>query len=91
MHLMIGENAMREILRVGTSAGGARAKAIIAWNEQTGDIRSGPVEPGRTCRSCIRHGILESRRQMQRGSSADPASGTASSAGDCHSASPMVR
>ncbi len=47
MHLMIGENAMREILRVGTSAGGARAKAIIAWNEQTGDIRSGQIEAGK--------------------------------------------
>ena len=30
----------------GTSAGGARAKAVIAWNEQTGDIRSGQIEAG---------------------------------------------
>jgi serine/threonine-protein kinase HipA len=36
--------AMRDILRVGTSAGGARAKAIIAWNEKTGEIRSGQVK-----------------------------------------------
>lgn len=35
--------ALREILRVGTSAGGARAKAIIAWNPATGDVRSGQV------------------------------------------------
>ncbi|TWT32861.1 type II toxin-antitoxin system HipA family toxin [Blastopirellula retiformator] len=36
--------AMQEILRVGTSAGGARAKAVIAWNEATGEVRSGQVE-----------------------------------------------
>ena len=36
--------AMRDILRVGTSAGGARAKAIIAWNPQTNEVRSGQVE-----------------------------------------------
>ncbi len=35
--------ALREILRVGTSAGGARAKAVIAWNPQTQDVRSGQV------------------------------------------------
>ncbi|MEQ8837226.1 MAG: type II toxin-antitoxin system HipA family toxin, partial [Lacipirellulaceae bacterium] len=36
--------AMRDILRVGTSAGGARAKAVIAWNESTGEVRSGQIE-----------------------------------------------
>ncbi|MEX0964525.1 MAG: type II toxin-antitoxin system HipA family toxin [Pseudohongiellaceae bacterium] len=35
---------MNEILRVGTSAGGARAKAIIAWNAETNEVRSGQVE-----------------------------------------------
>ncbi|MDR0830783.1 MAG: type II toxin-antitoxin system HipA family toxin [Prevotellaceae bacterium] len=35
------EDEIREIIRVGTSAGGARAKAVIAYNEQTGEIRSG--------------------------------------------------
>lgn len=39
-----GLKAMRDILRVGTSAGGARAKAIIAWNETTGEVRSGQVK-----------------------------------------------
>jgi len=33
-----------DIIRVGTSAGGARAKAIIAYNEKTGDIRSGQID-----------------------------------------------
>ncbi len=35
--------ALATILRVGTSAGGARAKAVIAWNPITGEIRSGQV------------------------------------------------
>ena len=39
-------DALREILRVGTSAGGARAKAVIAWNAATNEVRSGQVEAG---------------------------------------------
>jgi serine/threonine-protein kinase HipA len=35
--------SLKEILRVGTSAGGARAKAIIAWNPATNEVRSGQV------------------------------------------------
>lgn len=38
--------ALRDILRVGTSAGGARAKAVIAWNPATNAVRSGQVEAG---------------------------------------------
>jgi len=37
---------LQEILRVGTSAGGARAKAVLAWNEETGEFRSGQVKAG---------------------------------------------
>lgn len=33
-----------DILRVGTSAGGAKPKAIIAYNEETNDVRSGQVK-----------------------------------------------
>jgi serine/threonine-protein kinase HipA len=40
------EEALRDILAVGTSAGGARAKAVIAYNEQTGAVRSGQVDAG---------------------------------------------
>ena len=36
-------DALRDILRVGTSAGGARAKAVIAWNPETNEVRSGQV------------------------------------------------
>ena len=36
--------AIAEILRLGTSAGGQRAKAIIAYNKATGVVRSGQVE-----------------------------------------------
>jgi serine/threonine-protein kinase HipA len=37
-------DALQEILRVGTSAGGARAKAIVAWNRDTNEVRSGQVK-----------------------------------------------
>lgn len=40
------DNAMRDILSVGTSAGGARAKAVIAWNPATNAVRSGQVDAG---------------------------------------------
>jgi len=33
----------KQLLRLGTSAGGARAKAIIAYNEKTGEFRSGQI------------------------------------------------
>lgn len=46
MHIQYTENAMAEIIKVGTSAGGARAKAVIAWNKETGDIRSGQIQAG---------------------------------------------
>ena len=38
------EHALREILRVSASAGGARAKAVIAWNPTTNEVRSGQVK-----------------------------------------------
>jgi len=38
--------ALKEILLVGTSAGGARAKAVIAWNPKTNEVRSGQISAG---------------------------------------------
>ena len=40
------QRALQSILRVGTSAGGARAKAIIAWNPATSEVRSGQISAG---------------------------------------------
>jgi serine/threonine-protein kinase HipA len=40
------EEALPQLLRVGTSAGGARAKALVAWNPATGALRSGQVDAG---------------------------------------------
>jgi serine/threonine-protein kinase HipA len=40
------EQALQEILKVGTSAGGARAKAVIAWNRSTNEVLSGQVTAG---------------------------------------------
>ncbi|MFM1799390.1 MAG: hypothetical protein RLZZ117_1668 [Cyanobacteriota bacterium] len=49
------EDALQTILRVGTSAGGARAKALIAWNPSTEEVRSGQLDapPG------FRHWLLK--------------------------------
>lgn len=38
------EKAMLEILKIGTSAGGARPKAVIAFNEKTGEVKSGQTK-----------------------------------------------
>ena len=38
--------ALEDIIRVGTSAGGARAKAILAWNPVTNEFRSGQIDIG---------------------------------------------
>jgi serine/threonine-protein kinase HipA len=35
------EKAILEILQIGTSAGGARPKAVIAYNDKTGEVKSG--------------------------------------------------
>lgn len=35
---------IHQLISVGTSAGGARAKAVVAWNRKTGDIRSGQAK-----------------------------------------------
>lgn len=41
-------DAIRHLIAVGTSAGGARAKAVVALNPTTNELRSGqvPVDPG---------------------------------------------
>lgn len=38
------EQAVMQMLKIGTSAGGARPKAVIAWNEKTGEVRSGQTK-----------------------------------------------
>jgi len=40
------EEAMKAILAVGSSAGGARPKAFIAYNDATGQVRSGQIQVG---------------------------------------------
>ncbi len=40
----VNQQALLDILRIGTSAGGARAKAVIAYNEKTGDVLSGQAD-----------------------------------------------
>lgn len=43
-NLNTDDDALLTILRVGTSAGGARPKAVVAYNRETGDLRSGQVD-----------------------------------------------
>jgi serine/threonine-protein kinase HipA len=38
------QKALSDILKIGTSAGGARAKAVIAYNPETGEVRSGQAD-----------------------------------------------
>ena len=38
------EKGFSDILQVGSSAGGARAKAIIAYNQKTSEVRSGQID-----------------------------------------------
>jgi serine/threonine-protein kinase HipA len=38
------QTSLQHLIKVGTSAGGARAKAVIAWHPQTGEIRSGQFD-----------------------------------------------
>ncbi|MBO7515381.1 MAG: HipA N-terminal domain-containing protein, partial [Lachnospiraceae bacterium] len=49
------EADIRQLISVGTSAGGARAKAVIQWNRLTGDIRSGQTKP----RSGYEHWLIK--------------------------------
>ena len=49
------EEAMKAILAVGSSAGGARPKAFIAYNETTGQVRSGQLDLGEG----FRHWLLK--------------------------------
>lgn len=47
--------ALGQLLHVGTSAGGARPKALIAWNPDTNEVRSGQIAAG----SGFEHWILK--------------------------------
>ncbi len=63
------EESMKAILAVGSSAGGARPKALIAYNEATGQVRSGQVEVGRGLPALaaeVRRGIARRRSRADR-------------------------
>jgi serine/threonine-protein kinase HipA len=47
--------ALDRLIQIGTSAGGAKAKAVIAWNETTGEIMSGQGQ----CRAGFKHYLLK--------------------------------
>jgi serine/threonine-protein kinase HipA len=59
-------DVLREILRVGTSAGGARPKALIAFDPESGEARSGQLElrPGFEHWILKFDGVGESSREL---------------------------
>ncbi|MBR2068468.1 MAG: type II toxin-antitoxin system HipA family toxin [Candidatus Gastranaerophilales bacterium] len=44
INIKVKNPTMEQIIKVGTSAGGMRAKAVVAWNKDTNDIRSGQID-----------------------------------------------
>ena len=44
MHTKLTETGIEDLIRVGTSAGGMRAKAVIAFNPSTNEVRSGQID-----------------------------------------------
>lgn len=46
LHLKQNDSLMAQLMECGSSVGGARAKTLIAWNKDTGDIRSGQINAG---------------------------------------------
>lgn len=48
-----GDEALKTIISIGTSAGGSRAKAIVAYNKETGEIRSGQVNAPEGFEHCL--------------------------------------
>ncbi len=47
IHVSKEEKSFENLISVGTSAGGARAKAVIAINSKTGEVRSGQIDAGK--------------------------------------------
>ena len=46
VHIEKNDNLMAQLMECGSSVGGARAKTLIAWNNETNDIRSGQINAG---------------------------------------------
>ncbi len=46
LHFKDDGNMITQLMQSGSSVGGARAKTLIAWNPDTGDIRSGQISAG---------------------------------------------
>lgn len=47
VHIEKNDNLMAQLMECGSSVGGARAKTLIAWNNETNDIRSGQINAGK--------------------------------------------
>lgn len=40
------KSELLKLVKVGSSAGGARAKALVSWNRKTGEMKSGQIKAG---------------------------------------------
>ncbi len=47
LHVVQNDKMIAQLMNCSSSVGGARAKTLIAWNRQTGDIRSGQINAGK--------------------------------------------
>lgn len=46
LHIAHDQNMIAQLMQGSSSVGGARAKTLIAWNPDTGEIRSGQIDAG---------------------------------------------
>lgn len=46
LHIEANDHLIAQLMECSSSVGGARAKALIAWNENTNEIRSGQINAG---------------------------------------------
>lgn len=46
-HISGNESMIAQLMECSSSVGGARAKTLIAWNQETGDVRSGQINAGK--------------------------------------------
>lgn len=47
LHIAHDQNMIAQLMQGSSSVGGARAKTLIAWNPDTGEIRSGQIDAGK--------------------------------------------
>lgn len=52
LHIKYDNNMIAQLMQGSSSVGGARAKTLIAWNSETGEVRSGQINAGEGLSQC---------------------------------------